>query len=173
MCHARAKIVALSNLCQRCKKILEWTPDAASGFACAVKLNDKFELDGRDENAYMGVAWCSRFVRHLPTDCLCCRCFGHHDQPFPERPIYGKVRSMTRSGLEGKFDMIEYRERVHRKCLQAVRAEPRVECLLSLAALVKPVAIKGKKRPPPSHDIRGFFGGTRTTSAAKSKKGCL
>ena len=46
-------------------------------------------LDGRDANSYANVAWI----------------FGLHDRPFGERPIYGKVRSMTASGLQRKSDI--------------------------------------------------------------------
>jgi deoxyribodipyrimidine photo-lyase len=35
-------------------------------------------------------------------------CFGLHDRPWGERPIYGTVRSMTAAGLERKFDMEGY-----------------------------------------------------------------
>ena len=30
----------------------------ATAYNWAVHLNDKFSLDGRDENGYMGIAWC-------------------------------------------------------------------------------------------------------------------
>jgi len=74
------------------KKILEWNAAPGRAFEYAVKLNDKYELDGRDPNGYAGVAWC----------------FGLHDRPWPERRIFGKVRYMNAAGLERKFDMKEY-----------------------------------------------------------------
>jgi len=74
------------------KKLLEWTPNPATGYDLAVALNDRYELDGRDPNGYAGVAWC----------------FGKHDQAWKERPIYGKVRYMNANGLERKFDMDAY-----------------------------------------------------------------
>ncbi len=80
------------------KKILEWTGEPARAFEYAVKLNDKYELDGRDPNGYAGVAWC----------------FGAHDRPWPERPIFGKVRYMNAAGLERKFDMPGYLRRISR-----------------------------------------------------------
>lgn len=129
-----------------CKRIIEWCPDPATAFEIALELNNQFELDGRDENAYMGVAWC----------------FGHHDQPFPERPIFGSVRSMSPKGLESKFDMMGYRTRVYRKCLEAVKLEPRLMELLPKITLVapKPSNGGGKKRPLPAAvagDIRAFL----------------
>ena len=39
------------------KKILEWSPSPAEAFEIAVRLNDRYELDGRDPNGYAGIAW--------------------------------------------------------------------------------------------------------------------
>jgi deoxyribodipyrimidine photo-lyase len=39
------------------KKILEWSASLASAYTVAVRLNDKYELDGRDPNGYAGIAW--------------------------------------------------------------------------------------------------------------------
>mmetsp|Transcript_17637 Transcript_17637/g.37439 ORF Transcript_17637/g.37439 Transcript_17637/m.37439 type:complete len:647 (-) Transcript_17637:7-1947(-) len=102
-----------------CKQIITWTEDPRTAFEWAVRLNNRYSLDGRDENGYMGIAWC----------------FGHHDRPFPERPIFGEVRPMTRSGLEGKFNMQRYRRLVQRKCREAIAVEPRLLTLLPHAAL--------------------------------------
>ena len=44
-----------------------------SGYAFALAQNNKWELDGRGPNGYAGCAWC----------------FGHADNAFPDRPIYG------------------------------------------------------------------------------------
>lgn len=74
------------------KKILEWTEDPREAFDKAIYLNNKYNLDGRDPNSYTGVAWC----------------FGKHDRPWTERPVFGKVRYMNDRGLERKFDMDPY-----------------------------------------------------------------
>ncbi|MDI9632589.1 MAG: deoxyribodipyrimidine photo-lyase [Methanolinea sp.] len=74
------------------KKILEWTDSPREAFGIALSLNNKYELDGRDPNSYAGVAWC----------------FGKHDRPWPERPVFGKVRYMGARGLERKFPVSEY-----------------------------------------------------------------
>jgi len=58
----------------------------------ALYLNNEYELDGRDPNGFVGVAWC----------------FGKHDRPWPERPIFGTVRYMNDRGLKRKFDADEY-----------------------------------------------------------------
>lgn len=74
------------------KKILEWSADPAQAYLDALYLNNKYALDGRDPNSYAGVAWC----------------FGKHDRPWAERPVYGLVRCMTAGGLRKKFDVDEY-----------------------------------------------------------------
>ena len=60
--------------------------------ATMLHLNNKYFLDGRDANSYANVAWV----------------FGLHDRPWPERPVFGKVRYMNAQGLERKFDMAAY-----------------------------------------------------------------
>ena len=78
------------------KKILEWTRTPEQGFRVAVYLNNKYELDGRDPNGFAGVAWC----------------FGKHDRPWAERPVFGKVRYMNDKGLRRKFDIEAYVRRI-------------------------------------------------------------
>ena len=39
------------------KKILEWTSTPEEALAVALWLNDKYELDGRDPNGYVGCMW--------------------------------------------------------------------------------------------------------------------
>ena len=36
------------------KKVLEWTPSPEEALATAIYLNDRFSLDGRDPNGYVG-----------------------------------------------------------------------------------------------------------------------
>ncbi len=80
------------------KKILEWTKSPEEAFDIAVRLNDRYELDGRDPNGYTGVAWSIG---------------GKHDRPWgPERPIFGLIRYMNRNGCERKFDVKAYIRRV-------------------------------------------------------------
>jgi len=80
------------------KKILEWTPDPETGFETTLYLNNKYELDGRDPNGFTGVAWC----------------YGKHDQGWKEREVFGKVRYMNANGLERKFEIEQYCEKVDR-----------------------------------------------------------
>lgn len=78
------------------KKIIEWTNSPEDAYAVMRYLNDKYQLDGRDPNGYAGIAWC----------------FGKHDRPWQERPIFGKVRYMNYAGLNRKYDMKGYLTRV-------------------------------------------------------------
>jgi len=78
------------------KKILEWTADPQEAFETALFLNNRYLLDGRDPVSYASVGWI----------------FGLHDRPWPQRAIYGNVRSMTAGGLEKKTDPTGYVRRV-------------------------------------------------------------
>ena len=39
------------------KKILEWTESPEQALEWAIYLNDKWEIDGRDPNGYVGCLW--------------------------------------------------------------------------------------------------------------------
>jgi len=80
------------------KKILEWTAGVEEAYDIALRLNNRYEIDGRDPNGFTGVAWC----------------FGKHDRAWPSRPVFGKVRYMNDRGLRRKFDVAEYVRRVER-----------------------------------------------------------
>ncbi len=75
------------------KKILEWTPSPAVAHSIAVKLNDKYFLDGRDPNGYAGVAWAI---------------LGKFDRPWFERPIFGQIRYMSGASTGKKFNSKKY-----------------------------------------------------------------
>jgi deoxyribodipyrimidine photo-lyase len=81
------------------KKLIEWTKTPEEAYRIALYLNNKYELDGRDPNGYAGVAWC----------------FGKHDRPWKERKIFGKVRYMNDKGLERKFNMYSYIQKINTK----------------------------------------------------------
>jgi len=78
------------------KKILEWTKSPAEALRIGNKLNDKYSLDGRDPNGYVGVAW---------------SVMGAHDMGWAERPIFGKIRYMNYNGCTKKFKVQRYEER--------------------------------------------------------------
>lgn len=75
------------------KKILEWTPDAATAMKYCVYLNDKYEIDGRDPGGYAGIAWAI---------------VGKFDRPWFDRPIFGKIRYMSGGSTGRKFDSKKY-----------------------------------------------------------------
>ena len=81
------------------KKILEWSRTPEAAFKTALFLNNKFFVDGRDPNSFANVAWV----------------FGLHDRPWPERPIFGKVRYMNAAGLERKCNIRAYVDKVERR----------------------------------------------------------
>jgi deoxyribodipyrimidine photo-lyase len=80
------------------KQILAWSRTPQAAYRTVLKLNNKYFLDGRDPNAYANVGWI----------------FGLHDRPWPEREIFGSVRSMTAGGLKHKTDPEAYVEKVER-----------------------------------------------------------
>ena len=74
------------------KRVIEWQPTYESAFVLLEHLNNKYALDGRDPNSYAGILWC----------------FGKHDRPWFDRPIFGKIRYMTSNSTGRKFDAAEY-----------------------------------------------------------------
>ncbi|XP_068649793.1 deoxyribodipyrimidine photo-lyase [Aristolochia californica] len=75
------------------KKILEWTNGPEEALSIAISLNDKYQIDGRDPNGYVGCLWS-----------IC----GVHDQGWQERPVFGKIRYMNYAGCKRKFDVDGY-----------------------------------------------------------------
>ena len=75
------------------KKILEWSASPEQAMAFAIYLNDRYELDGRDPNGYVGIAWSM---------------LGIHDQGWAERPVFGKIRYMNAAGCKRKFNVPAY-----------------------------------------------------------------
>merc|ERR1719261_1778641 len=70
------------------KKILEWTESPEVALRTAQYFNDKYALDGRDPNGYVGCMWS-----------IC----GIHDQGWRERSVFGKIRYMNYAGCKRKF----------------------------------------------------------------------
>jgi deoxyribodipyrimidine photo-lyase len=79
------------------KKILEWTPDVATAMKYAIHLNDKYLLDGRDPNGYAGIAWAI---------------LGKFDRAWGARPVFGKIRYMSRASTGKKFNSKRYIEQM-------------------------------------------------------------
>ena len=59
----------------------------------AIFLNDKYSLDGRDPNGYVGCAW---------------SIMGTHDMGWAERAVFGKIRYINYNGCKRKFDVAKY-----------------------------------------------------------------
>lgn len=74
------------------KKIIEWAPTHEEAFNAMIYFHDRYALDGRDPNTYTSVLWC----------------FGLHDRPWAERPIFGQVRYMSYEGMKRKTDTAAY-----------------------------------------------------------------
>ncbi|MEE6516903.1 hypothetical protein FKM82_026755 [Ascaphus truei] len=82
------------------KKILEWTSSPEEALRFAIYLNDRFQLDGRDPNGYVGCMWS-----------IC----GIHDQGWAERAVFGKIRYMNYAGCKRKFDVAQFEGLYHPK----------------------------------------------------------
>ncbi len=78
------------------KKILEWTESPEKALEIAIYLNDRYELDGRDPNGYVGIAWSIG---------------GVHDRAWKERAVFGKIRYMSYNGCKSKFNVKAYIEK--------------------------------------------------------------
>jgi deoxyribodipyrimidine photo-lyase len=80
------------------KKIIEWSPTCQDALETMIFLHDRYALDGRDPNTYTGILWC----------------FGLHDRPWVERPVFGQIRFMSHDGMKRKTDSAAYlREIAH------------------------------------------------------------
>ncbi len=74
------------------KKILEWSRQPRQALGHMIALMDRWSLDGRDPISYSGYFWV----------------LGRYDRPWPERAVYGKVRSMTSQSAARKFPTKKY-----------------------------------------------------------------
>ncbi|MCU0247927.1 MAG: hypothetical protein MUC42_15260, partial [Bryobacter sp.] len=88
------------------KKIIEWSATCQDALETMVHIHDRFALDGRDPNTYTSILWC----------------FGLHDRPWTERPIFGMIRYMSFEGMKRKTGVDAYlREIAH---LESTRRDP-------------------------------------------------
>ena len=74
------------------KKILEWSRTPQDALARMITIMNRWSLDGRDPNSYSGYFWT----------------LGRYDRPWPERPIFGTVRSMSSSNTARKIQVRKY-----------------------------------------------------------------
>ena len=78
------------------KQVISWTNTPGYAHRVLRELNDRYLLDGNHPPTYANVGWC----------------FGLHDQPFGEQKVLGKIRPMTRGGLDRKVDLEAWRTRL-------------------------------------------------------------
>jgi deoxyribodipyrimidine photo-lyase len=71
---------------------IAWMRRPEEAHAALVHLNDRWALDGRDPDGYANVSWC----------------FGLHDRPWPQRAVFGAVRTMTSASARRKLDFEDY-----------------------------------------------------------------
>jgi deoxyribodipyrimidine photo-lyase len=74
------------------KKILEWSKSPATALEIMEQLMNRYSLDGRDPVSYASYAWV----------------LGLYDRPWPERPIFGVVRTMTSESATRKLKLKKY-----------------------------------------------------------------
>jgi deoxyribodipyrimidine photo-lyase len=74
------------------KKILEWSETPQEALSTMIALMNRWCLDGRDPNSYAGYMWT----------------LGQYDRPWPERAVYGKVRSMSSVNAAKKVRLVDY-----------------------------------------------------------------
>jgi deoxyribodipyrimidine photo-lyase len=74
------------------KKILEWSETPREAVETMIELMNRWSLDGRDPNSYAGYFWT----------------LGRYDRPWPERPVFGTVRSMSSTNTVKKVRAKQY-----------------------------------------------------------------
>ncbi len=74
------------------KKILEWSRTPQTALATMIAIMNRWSLDGRDPSSYTGYFWT----------------LGLFDRPWPERDVFGKVRTMSSERLRHKVDVGPY-----------------------------------------------------------------
>jgi deoxyribodipyrimidine photo-lyase len=80
------------------KKIIEWSRNYEEAAETMIDIHGSYALDGRDPNTYANILWC----------------FGLHDRPWPERPIFGTMRYMSQEGMKRKTDTAAYIEEIRK-----------------------------------------------------------
>ncbi len=74
------------------KKIIEWSRTCQDALETMIHIHDRYALDGRDPNTYTNILWC----------------FGLHDRPWGERPVFGMIRYMGLDGMKRKTGVDAY-----------------------------------------------------------------
>jgi deoxyribodipyrimidine photo-lyase len=74
------------------KKILEWSRTPQEALERMIAIMNRWSLDGRNPNSYSGYFWT----------------LGRYDRSWPERPIFGTVRTMSSSNTARKIGVRKY-----------------------------------------------------------------
>lgn len=90
------------------KKIIEWSETPEEAHAAMLRLHDEYALDGRDPNTHAGILWC----------------FGKHDRPFIERPIFGRIRWMSSEQTRKKVRLQEIEDAIAAAAPGSARPRP-------------------------------------------------
>lgn len=88
------------------KKIIEWSATCQDALETMIRIHDRWALDGRDPNTYTNILWC----------------FGLHDRPWQERPIFGMIRYMNYAGMKRKTGVDAYLSEIAH--LERTRIDP-------------------------------------------------
>merc|ERR1712203_706620 len=96
--------------------VLEWTETPEEALEWAIYLNDKYSLDGRDPNGFVGCMWS-----------IC----GIHDQGWTERKVFGKIRYMNYAGCKRKFKIQDYVGRINKKVFDLKRSPAKKDTVVS------------------------------------------
>ena len=90
------------------KKIIEWSKSYSEAAQTMIDIHGRYALDGRDPNTYTNIFWC----------------FGLHDRPWPERPIFGKMRFMSLEGMKRKTDTQAYIDEINGRSAARQKQQP-------------------------------------------------
>jgi deoxyribodipyrimidine photo-lyase len=74
------------------KKMIEWSRTHEDALELMIRMHDVYALDGRDPATYTNILWC----------------FGLHDRPWTERPVFGQIRYMSYDGMKRKTNIQAY-----------------------------------------------------------------
>ena len=133
------------------KKIHEWSPSPLFALRAAQYLNDKFALDGRDPNGFVGVGW---------------SIMGIHDQGWKEREVFGKIRYMNYAGCKRKFDVQQFVSMYPGAAENAAKASGGVSEVKTASAKKK----AAKAKPAASSSNKKRAGGTTSVYATSSSR---
>lgn len=77
-------------------QILEWTNSPEEALEFAIVLNDKWEIDGRDPNGYVGCMWSIGGIHDQA-----CPPLAWTHETFPVYPIFAVCSSNHLEAIEG------------------------------------------------------------------------